>query len=370
MRTLTTQQPSRDFFPQRRSEVSYPSIQRKPSLSTVVADSTPLQRKPGCACGGGCPRCQEQALLQTKLKISEPGDAYEQEADRIADEIMQMPEPSMQRQIEPEEEVEENLAQRKATGSLTPFSSGPSLSGASPIVHEAINSPSHPLDPETRSFMESRFGYDFSPVRLHTGAKATQSAHAMGALAYTLSHHIVFDAEHYAPETAQGRRLLAHELVHVLQQSSLLPGNEAWDVTPGAEQLQRAIPQGLVVAAGIIAAAAACAYPWYRYAMNHYARKTDKWRHCYVSCQMSKTCGPILTELAGLGKELGDRAKAAYCGEDQTSWICRGGHGDFLDSLRDLAANQTCIAWETILVGPLARLWRQSCFDCCNASGL
>ncbi|MCU0541836.1 MAG: DUF4157 domain-containing protein [Oscillatoriaceae cyanobacterium Prado104] len=319
-----------------------------------------LQRQ--CACGGSCPRCQDELGIQTKLKISEPGDKYEQEADRIADEVMRMPEPSVQQKIEPEEE--EGIVQRKALSNPTLGSEIPS------IVREAVNSSAHPLDSKTRSLMEYRFGHDFSQVRLHIGTKATQSAQAVGALAYTLGHHIVVDADRYAPETAEGQRLLAHELVHVLQQSPLILENGTFEVTPGAEQLQRAIPQGLVIAAGIIAAIAACASPWYFYAMRTYSGKTDKWRHCYVSCQMSKTCGPILTELAGLGKEIRDRAVAAYCGDNQTSWLCQGGHGDFLDSLRDLAANQTCIAWEAAIVGPLARLWRESCFDCCNRAGL
>ena len=62
-----------------------------------------LQRKPGCPCGGGCPRCQEEALMQTKSKANAQGDKYEPKANRLAEEVMRMPEPMLQRQVKPEE---------------------------------------------------------------------------------------------------------------------------------------------------------------------------------------------------------------------------------------------------------------------------
>ncbi len=89
---------------------------------------------------------------------------------------------------------------------------------APPIVHEVLRSPGQPLDTETRTFMEPRFGHDFSQVRAHTDAKAAASAQAVNAQAYTFGHDIVFDAGQYAPETQTGRHLLAHELAHVVQQ--------------------------------------------------------------------------------------------------------------------------------------------------------
>ena len=89
MRTTATKQPSNQD-PVHHKPVRATPVPVARSLSTALTGSAMLQRKPGCACGGGCPRCQEQALLQTKLKISEPGDVYEQEADLIADEVIQM----------------------------------------------------------------------------------------------------------------------------------------------------------------------------------------------------------------------------------------------------------------------------------------
>lgn len=87
-----------------------------------------------------------------------------------------------------------------------------------PIVHEVLREPGQPLDAETRAFMEPRFGHDFSQVRVHTDAKAVASAQAVNALAYTVGRDVVFGAEQYAPSTNTGRRLLAHELAHTVQQ--------------------------------------------------------------------------------------------------------------------------------------------------------
>lgn len=87
-----------------------------------------------------------------------------------------------------------------------------------PLVHEVLRSPGQPLDAQTRAFIEPRFGYDFSGVRIHTDAKAVDSAQAVNALAYTVGHDLVFGAGAYAPGTSAGQRLMAHELTHVIQQ--------------------------------------------------------------------------------------------------------------------------------------------------------
>jgi Domain of unknown function (DUF4157)/Bacterial toxin 44 len=86
------------------------------------------------------------------------------------------------------------------------------------IVHETLSSSGQPLDANVRSFMETRFGHDFSQVRVHTDAKAAESAQAVNALAYTVGQDIVFGADKYAPQTKAGRHLLSHELTHVVQQ--------------------------------------------------------------------------------------------------------------------------------------------------------
>lgn len=87
------------------------------------------------------------------------------------------------------------------------------------IVHEVLRAPGQPLAPGTRSYMEGRFGRSFADVRVHADARAAESAQAVEAAAYTVGRNIVFGSGRYAPEAADGRHLLAHELTHVVQQS-------------------------------------------------------------------------------------------------------------------------------------------------------
>jgi hypothetical protein len=85
---------------------------------------------------------------------------------------------------------------------------------------------------------------------------------------------------------------------------------------------------------------------------------------------MSRTCGGLLTRIAGLGKEIRDQAFALYCSQRPNSPWCQGGHGDLEDSFMDLIANEQCIGWEShIGVGAawLGALCRQSCEDCCRS---
>jgi hypothetical protein len=182
-----------------------------------------------CACGGSCPRCKNTLPIQTKLAVSQPGDSLEQQADRVADQIMRMPagevsaisrgKPSLQRKcVACEEEDEKQILQRKDAASGVTAQAQISMAPSS--VSEAVNSPGQPLSNEARAFFEPRFGHDFSGVRVHSGAAAARSAHDVAAKAYTVGHNIVFSAGQYAPGTNEGERLLAHELTHVLQQQS------------------------------------------------------------------------------------------------------------------------------------------------------
>lgn len=157
--------------------------------------------------------------IQTKLTVGQPNDRYEKEADRVAEEVMRMPEPRLQRLVEPEEEEKaEELIQAKQTSGQTPQ--------VSRILQTQIHSlrgGGQPLSPSLRNFFEPRFGYDFSQVRVHTDARAAETARALDARAYTIGRDIAFRAGKYAPETTIGKRLLAHELIHVIQQN----GHEA-----------------------------------------------------------------------------------------------------------------------------------------------
>lgn len=199
-----------------------------------------LQRK--CACGGTpgptgeCTGCQRKRLLgkvagtpQAKLRVNEPGDQFEQEADRVATAVLNMSaQPAPSQAVAQVNQDEEMLLHPKPVMQRQ-MSSTSGQTVAPPLVHEVLNSPGRPLDPMTRTLMESRFGYDFSRVRVHTETQAAQSAQAVHARAYTVGQHLVFDRGQYAPQTTVGRYLLAHELTHVVQQTGM-----------GFQQVQRA----------------------------------------------------------------------------------------------------------------------------------
>ncbi|SRR5579883_20627 len=118
-------------------------------------------------------------------------------------------------------ECEECRKKREGTLQRAAISTGPT-NGVPSIVHDVLSSPGQPLDAGTRAFMEPRFGFDFSRVRVHTDARAAESAQAVNALAYTVGHNVVFGTGQYAPGTNEGRGLLAHELTHVVQQNQAL----------------------------------------------------------------------------------------------------------------------------------------------------
>ena len=109
---------------------------------------------------------------------------------------------------------------------------GVESNGAPPIVHEVLTSAGQPLDSETRDFMELRFGHAFSNVRVHSDAAAAQSARSVNAKAYTVGQNIVFGANRFAPDTREGRRLLAHELTHVVQQGAFPTGSDTLQRDP------------------------------------------------------------------------------------------------------------------------------------------
>jgi hypothetical protein len=109
---------------------------------------------------------------------------------------------------------------KKRLGTLQRAAAGVGPSLAPSIVKDVLNSPGQPLDRATRTYMETRLGHDFGQVRVHTDSQAARSAQSVNALAYTVGRHIAFDAGQYRPETHAGRQIVAHELVHVMQQST------------------------------------------------------------------------------------------------------------------------------------------------------
>ncbi|MCK5012997.1 MAG: DUF4157 domain-containing protein [Candidatus Omnitrophica bacterium] len=156
---------------------------------------------------------------------------------------MRMPEPEMQRQVEPEEEEEEEMFQAKPlTEEITPLVQRQvepeeeeeeeeeiqpkSLATATPEVTpemgrdiQSIKGTGQPLSASERTFFEPRFGVDFDDVHVHSDARAARVARSVNARTFTLGRDVVFGAGQYAPGMSEGRRLLAHELTHVVQQS-------------------------------------------------------------------------------------------------------------------------------------------------------
>lgn len=196
--------------------------------------------------------------VQAELAVSQPGDPFELEADRIADQVMRMEDPasgssvrigdsaaSLQRCAACDaEEKDKKDEDEPVTGQppvLKRKADGPGLA-APPEAIAAARSGGQPLDPATRAFMEPRFGFDFGSVRIHADAEGADAARSVNAHAYTLGSDLVFAEGRYAPGTAAGRRLLAHELTHVTQQ---IGGTLARDKeSPAAET-----PAGKVVTA-------------------------------------------------------------------------------------------------------------------------
>ncbi len=192
-----------------------------------------------------------RGAIQPKLVIGAVDDPLEYEADRIADQVMRVPALEMDPTAAPPQigrkcaDCEEEQLQRKEAGTTE------AAAEASADVCEVLRAPGEPLDPPTRAYFEPRFGHDFSRVRVHTDARGERSAQDLAAQAYTVGNDIVFGRGRYAPHTQEGKRLLAHELTHVVQQwgrfaflsssSVALPdwGIPGLGATPGA-RLQRA----------------------------------------------------------------------------------------------------------------------------------
>lgn len=137
-------------------------------------------------------------------------DSFEEEADRVADEVMRTPEPTVQRQ--PVAGTGEETVQMKAVE--------PSVRLSTAVRGELGLNGGHPLPDGARRFFEPRMGVDFGGVKVHTGAEAAAAARGLNAQAFTVGRDIGFARGHYNPASHGGRQLLAHELTHVVQQTA------------------------------------------------------------------------------------------------------------------------------------------------------
>jgi hypothetical protein len=235
-------------------------------------------------------------MIQAKLKVGQPGDIYEKEADRMAEQVMTMAEPQVQRQPEEEERKEEDQVQAKPIAEqispliqrqpeeeekkeedqvqakplaeqITPLiqrqpeeeerkeedqvQAKPIAEQISPLIQRepeeekkeeglqakekasrlgevssgfesrinSIKGGGQPLSQSTRAFFEPRFGYNFGDVRVHADSESAKAARSLNARAFTVGRNIAFGAGQHSSEAPEGKRLLAHELTHVVQQS-------------------------------------------------------------------------------------------------------------------------------------------------------
>ena len=186
-----------------------------------------LQRQ--CACGsstssltGECEECKSKSGLQAKLTIGASNDPLEQEADRIADQVSA---------------ASVNSAVSVAPPHIQRFvgQATEGLDAAPASVDRVLASSGRPLEPSLQQDMEQRFAHDFSRVRVYSGEVAEQSAREVSANAYTVGHNIIFGTGRFESGTQEGRRLIAHELTHVVQQS----GSNGIHVGRGSEKRDR-----------------------------------------------------------------------------------------------------------------------------------
>ncbi|GEM_PF-1655533 len=175
------------------------------ALSAYEGGRPRIQRK--CDCGGTCASCakKEEQGIQAKLKVGAAGDRYEKEADRVAAQVMRMPDIVRQTEEEEEETIQAKI-QRISTAADAGFDPGPDF--------RISKSGGQALSLSTRQFMEPRFGSDFSQVRIHDDAASQQSAAQIQARAFTSGHHIWLGKG----ASENDKNLMAHELTHVVQQ--------------------------------------------------------------------------------------------------------------------------------------------------------
>jgi hypothetical protein len=172
------------------------------------------------------------------LTLTPPTLEYKKRSYKILEEELRLDLPGVEIKHEEETEKKKKDEEKPLQRRSQDGTKGDTVArNVPPIVHEVLQSPGQPLDPETRAFFEPRFGTDFSQVRVHTDARATESARTVGALAYTAGLNVVLGAGIYRPLSPLGQRLLAHELTHVIQQIPSKKGEELTiDPSSSAEQ--------------------------------------------------------------------------------------------------------------------------------------
>ena len=212
------------------------------------------------------------SIIQPKLTIGQSGDKYEKEADSVSDKVLRMSNTDVTQRIE-SGNVQPMRIQRMCPGceeekkrhlqvGNEDFVQAKHASADSPQVSSnlesrinSLTSGGQSLDPATRNYFEPRFGNDFSHVRVHHGGEASNVSRSINARAFTLGNNIVFDTGQYQPQSSEGKRLLGHELTHVVQQGA---ANSESHVSRSANDvIQRVEPVSSTAATVTIGAVAA-----------------------------------------------------------------------------------------------------------------
>ena len=221
--------------------------QSRPSTQPIPSSDTGSRGFPVGGAGHVCP-----VQVQTKLRVGRADDPLEHEADQVADQVMRMPNPwnagtvqreisqkeieqqlvkaytgdaeNLQREVaEPEDKDAASVGEESLMQSESAGTAAPPRAGLEAAVH-SLEGGGQPLSPTVREFMEPRFGHDFGNVRVHATSRAAEMAAMANARAFTVGRNVVFAPGEYVPDgSPAGRRLLAHELAHVIQQGRAGP---------------------------------------------------------------------------------------------------------------------------------------------------
>ena len=210
-----------------KKSVIKPRIIRYGSPGIARAQTLDVQRKQ-------IGKILKSNTFQRESTISPPNNKYEQEANRFADKVMSKPDPKLQRQEIAEKEVLQHQAGEKENlHRLTSSSNAndlriqtkgegdkqPAVAPGLDTKLQNLRGTGQPFPVSERKFFEPRIGYDLGSVRVHDDNNAKQVAQSVQARAFTLGRDVVFGAGEYTPRSTESRRLLAHELTHVLQQT-------------------------------------------------------------------------------------------------------------------------------------------------------
>jgi Domain of unknown function (DUF4157) len=307
------------------ANIQSPAVTRRPPpdrASCTAGRARPsmvplLDRADSSVAKAHIPASVTPGTLQAKLEIGAVNDPLEREADRVADDVMNMPHtagigavaPRLSRKCEACEEEDQKVQPARARGAIQAPGEVPDS------VNRGLRSPGQALDSRTRALFEPRFGRSFDHVRIHTDASAAASARGISALAYTVGSDIVFADRRYDPRTSAGGRLLAHELAHTVQQSGATPTVQrtsascpkGWDATVQADH-QRAL--GMIdTATTKLSAYDGTNPPEVKAALEKHFKASGTG----LAAQIKRNLGSISALAASL---------ASYDCEDTSSWWC------------------------------------------------